>query len=268
MNRPRSPSRRCRHQPSGPDGPRGREGGLVRAGPPAPGQRGAGGGLTGWPPQSPVRGPRYAQSIGRPFPARKKSARVAKKALFALHVHVHVTAVVYPQPRGQQHLRPRTATTSLGLACAAPRGHAAGAHPAGFCVGSPGGWPRGIVGNSGEPRGRHGGRVVYSGPGDRFRRNAHSAPRRYREMTMRYDRLTVVLLLAFVVSQGTLAATSRVTAAPAAPAVGGNCKFPIRGNRKPHTLLVGGGRPAFHAVVETNSEEAGRRCTDGRRGCC
>lgn len=35
---------------------------------------------------------------------------------------------------------------------------------------------------------------------------------------MRYDRLTVVLLLAFVVSQGTLAATSRVTAAPAAPA--------------------------------------------------
>ena len=50
--------------------------------------------------------------------------------------------------------------------------------------------------------------------------------------------------------------------------VGGNCKFPIRGNRKPHTLLVGGGRPAFHAVVETNSEEAGRRCTDGRRGCC
>ena len=35
---------------------------------------------------------------------------------------------------------------------------------------------------------------------------------------MRYDRLTVVLLLAFVGSQGTLAATSRVTAAPAAPA--------------------------------------------------
>ena len=32
MNRPRSPSRRCRHQPSGPDGPRGREGGLARPG--------------------------------------------------------------------------------------------------------------------------------------------------------------------------------------------------------------------------------------------
>ena len=45
--------------------------------------------------------------------------------------------------------------------------------------------------------------------------------------------------------------------------VGGNCKFPIRGNRKPHTLLVGGGRPAFHAVVETNSEEAG---PDARMG--
>ena len=50
--------------------------------------------------------------------------------------------------------------------------------------------------------------------------------------------------------------------------VGGNCKFPICGNRKPHTLVVGGLCPAFHDVGESNSEGAGRKCTDGRRGCC
>ncbi len=50
--------------------------------------------------------------------------------------------------------------------------------------------------------------------------------------------------------------------------VGGNCKFPIRGNRKPHTLVVGGLCPAFHDVGESNSEGAGGKCTDGRRGCC
>ena len=51
-------------------------------------------------------------------------------------------------------------------------------------------------------------------------------------------------------------------------AVGGNSKFPIRGNRKPHTLVVGGLCPAFHDVGESNSEGAGGKCTDGRRGCC
>ena len=50
--------------------------------------------------------------------------------------------------------------------------------------------------------------------------------------------------------------------------VGGNCKFPICGNRKPHTLVVGGLCPAFHDVGESNSEGAGHRCMDGRRGCC
>ena len=50
--------------------------------------------------------------------------------------------------------------------------------------------------------------------------------------------------------------------------VGGNSKFPIRGNRKPHTLVVGGLCPAFHDVGESNSEGAGGKCTDGRRGCC
>ena len=50
--------------------------------------------------------------------------------------------------------------------------------------------------------------------------------------------------------------------------VGGNSKFPIRGNRKPHTLVVGGLCPAFHDVGESHSEGAGGKCTDGRRGCC
>ena len=50
--------------------------------------------------------------------------------------------------------------------------------------------------------------------------------------------------------------------------VGDNRKFPICGNRKPHTFVVGGFCPVFHDVGETNSEEAGRRCTDGRQGCC
>ena len=50
--------------------------------------------------------------------------------------------------------------------------------------------------------------------------------------------------------------------------VGGNCKFPICGNRKPHTLVVGGGCPAFHDVDDVNNEGAGHRCMDGRRGCC
>ena len=45
--------------------------------------------------------------------------------------------------------------------------------------------------------------------------------------------------------------------------VGGNSKFPIRGNRKPHTLVVGGLCPAFHDVGESNSEGAGGKCTDG-----
>ena len=53
-----------------------------------------------------------------------------------------------------------------------------------------------------------------------------------------------------------------------ARAVGGNCKFPICGNRKPHTLVVGGGCPAFHDVDDVNNEGAGHRCMDGRRGCC
>ena len=48
----------------------------------------------------------------------------------------------------------------------------------------------------------------------------------------------------------------------------GNCKFPIRGNRKLHTLVVGGLGPAFHAVDVVNREGAGLGCTDGRRGCC
>ena len=56
--------------------------------------------------------------------------------------------------------------------------------------------------------------------------------------------------------------TERTTAA----CVGGNRKSPICGNRKPHTLVVGGRRPAFYAVDDVNSEGAGRRCTDGRRG--
>ena len=51
-------------------------------------------------------------------------------------------------------------------------------------------------------------------------------------------------------------------------AVGGNRKFPICGNRKPHTLVVGGGCPAFHDVDDVNNEGAGHRCMDGRRGCC
>ena len=55
---------------------------------------------------------------------------------------------------------------------------------------------------------------------------------------------------------------------PEQAVVGGNCKFPIRGNRKPHTLVVGGLCPAFHDVGESNSEGAGGKCTDGRRGCC
>ena len=50
--------------------------------------------------------------------------------------------------------------------------------------------------------------------------------------------------------------------------VGGNRKFPIYGNRKPHTLVVGGGCPAFHVVDDVNNEGAGQRCMDGRRGCC
>jgi len=50
--------------------------------------------------------------------------------------------------------------------------------------------------------------------------------------------------------------------------VAGNRKFPIRGNRKLHTFCVGGGGPAPHAVDDVNSEGAGLRCTDGRRGCC
>ena len=50
--------------------------------------------------------------------------------------------------------------------------------------------------------------------------------------------------------------------------VGGNCKFPICGNRKPPTLVVGGGCPAFHDVDDVNNEGAGHRCMDGRRGCC
>ena len=38
--------------------------------------------------------------------------------------------------------------------------------------------------------------------------------------------------------------------------VGGNCKFPICGNRKLHTLVVGGCCPAFHAVDDVTSEGA------------
>ena len=42
--------------------------------------RRVGSGLTDWPPQSPVRGPRYAQSIDRPFPVRKNPACRTKGA--------------------------------------------------------------------------------------------------------------------------------------------------------------------------------------------
>ena len=48
-------------------------------------------------------------------------------------------------------------------------------------------------------------------------------------------------------------------------AVRDNRKFPICGNRKPHTLVVGGDCPAFHDVDDVNIEGAGHRCTDGRR---
>ena len=60
----------------------------------------------------------------------------------------------------------------------------------------------------------------------------------------------------------------RLQAAQCPGHVGDNRKFPICGNRKPHTLVVGGVCPAFHAVDDVNSEGAGGRCTDGRRGCC
>ena len=67
------------------------------------------------------------------------------------------------------------------------------------------------------------------------------------------------------VHAGRLDATRRRRAHPP---VGGNRKFPICGNRKPHTLVVGGGCPAFHDVDDVNNEGAGHRCMDGRRGCC
>ena len=51
-------------------------------------------------------------------------------------------------------------------------------------------------------------------------------------------------------------------------AVGGNCKGPVRGNRKRHTLEFVGGRWSFHAAGFANSHGATRRCTNGRRGCC
>lgn len=53
--------------------------------------------------------------------------------------------------------------------------------------------------------------------------------------------------------------------------VGDGCEFPICGteNCTPWRLAgVGGGRSASHAVDGSNSVGAGRRCTDGRRGCC
>ena len=56
--------------------------------------------------------------------------------------------------------------------------------------------------------------------------------------------------------------------APVIVSVGDNCKFPIRDNRKLHTLVVAGVGPAFQAVDVVNREGAGLGCTDGRRGCC
>ena len=53
---------------------------LVEGPKPCPAPRTDGGGLTDWPPQSPVRGPRYAQSIDRPFPVRKNPACRTKGA--------------------------------------------------------------------------------------------------------------------------------------------------------------------------------------------
>ena len=67
---------------------------------------------------------------------------------------------------------------------------------------------------------------------------------------------------------GKVEADPRVRKLEAFTGVGGICKFPICGNRKPHTLVVGGLCPAFHDVGESNSEGAGHRCMDGRRGCC
>ena len=55
----------------------------------------------------------------------------------------------------------------------------------------------------------------------------------------------------------------RIPLAAQTAGVGGNCKFPIRGNRKPHTLVVGGLCPAFHDVGESNSEGAGANARMG-----
>ncbi len=50
--------------------------------------------------------------------------------------------------------------------------------------------------------------------------------------------------------------------------VRGNCKCPIRGNRKRHSSRLAVGGASLDAVGFANSHGATRRCTDGRRGCC
>ena len=50
--------------------------------------------------------------------------------------------------------------------------------------------------------------------------------------------------------------------------VSGKRKFPVCVSRKRHTMAVVENGRALHDVDDVNSEGAGRRCTDGRRGCC
>ena len=50
--------------------------------------------------------------------------------------------------------------------------------------------------------------------------------------------------------------------------VRGNCKCPIRGNRKRHSRRLAVGGLSLDAGGFANSHGATLRCTDGRRGCC
>ena len=51
------------------------------------------------------------------------------------------------------------------------------------------------------------------------------------------------------------------------PGVADNCKSPICGNRKLHTLIAGVSTPV-QAVGKINRNRAEHRCTDGRQCCC
>ena len=51
------------------------------------------------------------------------------------------------------------------------------------------------------------------------------------------------------------------------PVVGGNCKSPIRGDRKLHGLRFAVAAPSVDAVGFANSNGATDGCTDGRSGC-